>query len=719
MDYEKTVYVNDNQPAVNASNLNKMEQGIYNAVTFGYSADSNAAINKDNYTSFFTNANLAKSNRTYFLSWNITNAMISNLPEYGADAILMTFNAFTTGNHGRVQIFHTNQNHFWHRFEEGSGDNYTYTSWMSIGEKDAYAIGKTNTVILEIDTNNKLYKISGSGYIWGKNNFVNAGGLSTKSVSLNTGTAGTYLMVIRGNNLTIQSQSSYAYKTNDIIVAVLFLNASGVVTTSIWQCGGFAVEEESDPFGIGRQDTVAFTIDDDNHTFTISGSGYIWNKDIFIGVASIGTKSVSLNTGTSSTYFLVIRNSNLMIVAQSSYSYTANDIVIAVLFLNASGVVTTKIWVCGESELLANASYNNVKAISDIKASGDFKITSAGEPIFQYYDVTQGEKYKVYAWNMSGFNTTSPILYLMYSGGTYTSINPVKYNQTWVWDVTVPANCNEIRLYALKDSSAASCSCSYALTKVEGTIIDLIDEKLSGAVLVQNTLNRLTCKIFKKVVCCGDSYTAGYIKNDSSAAIYTNEEFAWPHFMSTLTGNEWINCGCSGCTTITWQSHERGLPAAQAAGRVQAYTIGLMINDAADTENHVPVGTIDDIGTEAQTYYGAMSKIIRELNAISPLAKIFVFTIPNTNSLYNDYNQAVKDIVNAYANTYPVFCLDLNAYHLLYENQSLVNDYINGHYTALGYEQFSEIMAYIMSDFINTHVSSFQNVHKIPYQNET
>jgi hypothetical protein len=49
----------------------------------------------------------------------------------------------------------------------------------------------------------------------------------------------------------------------------------------------------------------------------------------------------------------------------------------------------------------------------------------------------------------------------------------------------------------------------------------------------------------------------------------------------------------------------------------------------------------------------------------------------------------------------------------LYENSSLVNDMVNGHYTAIGYEQFAEIYEYILSEYINNHISEFQNVHEI------
>ena len=226
--------------------------------------------------------------------------------------------------------------------------------------------------------------------------------------------------------------------------------------------------------------------------------------------------------------------------------------------------------------------------------------------------------------------------------------------------------------------------------------------------------NVSTCKIFRKVVCCGDSYTAGYIVDPNGKPHTVNEDYAWPHYMSTLTGNNWYNCGCTGCTVTTWQQHERGLPAAKKLGKSQAYVIGLMINDAT-SNNKVELGSINDIGTDKQTYYAGMSKIIRELNAISPKAKIFVNTCPKSDDVYIGYNQAVRDIVNAYKNQYPVHCIDLAENAEMYENQSLKNDYLLSHYTAVGYEQFAEIYAVILSDYINNHIEDFQDVAFIEY----
>ena len=236
---------------------------------------------------------------------------------------------------------------------------------------------------------------------------------------------------------------------------------------------------------------------------------------------------------------------------------------------------------------------------------------------------------------------------------------------------------------------------------------------------IGNKLNRYTCKIFKKVVCCGDSYTSAYIVDTNDTVHRENEEFAYPHYMATLTGNEWVNCGASGTNAQTWQSSDRGLYKAQLSGKTQAYILALMINDAStDPDRHLDVGTAEDIGTNTSTYYAQYSKIIRELATISPNAFIFLCTIPDTSSQYTDYIDAVKVIYNAYKNTYNVHLLDLYRYRVLYEMASLTGDKRSGHYTAIGYEQFAEIMSYVLSDYINTHVADFIDTAFIEYKYE-
>ena len=184
---------------------------------------------------------------------------------------------------------------------------------------------------------------------------------------------------------------------------------------------------------------------------------------------------------------------------------------------------------------------------------------------------------------------------------------------------------------------------------------------------ITNIVNHMnTIKIFKRVGCVGDSYTSGWTyKTSISDPVRTNEEFAWPHYLATKTGNDYVNLGASGTDVITWQSHTRGLPAAQTAGKCQAYIIGLGINDIA---HELPVGTTADIGTDNETYYGGLSKIVRELKTISPGAIIFILNRPTTDVDYQPYNVAVETLCGIYHDSYNTHFIDLLSHISMFDD---------------------------------------------------
>ena len=228
-----------------------------------------------------------------------------------------------------------------------------------------------------------------------------------------------------------------------------------------------------------------------------------------------------------------------------------------------------------------------------------------------------------------------------------------------------------------------------------------------------------TSAIFRKVVCCGDSYTAGYITDSSGKAHPYNEDYSWVHYMSARTSREWVNCGVSGANVITWQTKAGGLEKARLCGKAQAYVVGLGLNDSskpADKAHYVTLGSEFDIGTKKKTYYAGLSAIIRELHNINPEAVIFVQTIPDSSSKHEKYNKAIRNVCKLYKQSYNVHLLDLYKYQYLYQSSTIRQDAMEGHYTAIGYEQFAENLEYIMSDYINNNVKDFQNVAFIPYE---
>ena len=226
-----------------------------------------------------------------------------------------------------------------------------------------------------------------------------------------------------------------------------------------------------------------------------------------------------------------------------------------------------------------------------------------------------------------------------------------------------------------------------------------------------------TVRIFRKVVCCGDSYTAGYIVDTQDNVNRYNEAYAWPATMARITGNTYVNCGVSGANSAQWLTNQRGLAAAQLSGKAQAYIIGLGLNDSSDdVGRHLDLGTTADIGQDVDTYYGRYSQIIREMALISPSAHIFCTTIPGPTAAQEGYNTAVADIVTAYAETYDVYLVDLDAYRDMFRVASITGDKRSGHYTSIGYEQFGEILTRLISRVINSNLSKFIDVNLIPFE---
>ena len=189
---------------------------------------------------------------------------------------------------------------------------------------------------------------------------------------------------------------------------------------------------------------------------------------------------------------------------------------------------------------------------------------------------------------------------------TYVSVAGLQ-NNPFNWEITTGHNGftgfiyirnNKLYLEKMDSYGARSRDIILAQVFVNGAcnlnqVIWMVGENKKRKIIVDD----LTCSIFEKVVCCGDSFTSGHISTDKGT-YPTNENFSWVRFMEKLTGSTYVNCGHSGANVWTWQTLERGLPKAKTVGKPQAYIIGLGLNDISNSDRAIPLGTIEDIGTE-------------------------------------------------------------------------------------------------------------------------
>ena len=210
----------------------------------------------------------------------------------------------------------------------------------------------------------------------------------------------------------------------------------------------------------------------------------------------------------------------------------------------------------------------------------------------------------------------------------------------------------------------------------------------------------------------GDSLASG--ASNYSGGASDRPIYAWGKFIEREHGIGVTLFSYGGATTRSWLTDSRGATALNNANALDCYLIGLGVNDAYSLGADY-LGSISDIhvGSEsenADTYYGNYSKIIATIKAKSPRAKIFCLTNPKgTGEVSAVYNQAVKDIVSLYSNTY---LIDLIA-DSFYTSDIFKNTWYSAHSTALGYKLIGANIYAHISEIIQNHISEFTDIQWI------
>ncbi len=221
--------------------------------------------------------------------------------------------------------------------------------------------------------------------------------------------------------------------------------------------------------------------------------------------------------------------------------------------------------------------------------------------------------------------------------------------------------------------------------------------------------------IFHTVGCIGDSLASGEsaYKSGGTTGYIDQYPFSWGQCLARMTGNTYYNFSQGGLTTKTWLSSQFATDCFDGNHDCNAYFIGLGQNDKNVS---MTVGTTADINLSdytqnADTYCGNYGKIIQKLKELQPKAKIFCFTDPNPPMDDNNYNNAVKAVVQLFDNCY---LIDLYAYRTRFIGSSFIGQNMRaGHYNATGYQEIAKMIATYVDWFIRQNVSEFTQVEFI------
>lgn len=224
------------------------------------------------------------------------------------------------------------------------------------------------------------------------------------------------------------------------------------------------------------------------------------------------------------------------------------------------------------------------------------------------------------------------------------------------------------------------------------------------------TLSYDFLRCFKDFTVIGDSLACGYTEVGD---VYVGSNKAkqagnnWCTYLCNRLDRTLNNLAVGGSTAKLWR--ESYITTAEDV-TTDCYFVGIGVNDL---RTGLTVGTSADINTSdytqnADSFYGNYDYMINALISYNPNAKIFVFTIPNSESNPGAINTAIKYIASLYEN---VHVIDL---YTLYDFNSgfIASNLYNGHYNPIAYNYMSVLIEKAVNEYIYNNPEDF-NI--IPY----
>lgn len=241
--------------------------------------------------------------------------------------------------------------------------------------------------------------------------------------------------------------------------------------------------------------------------------------------------------------------------------------------------------------------------------------------------------------------------------------------------------------------------------------IDLIREDITDGTI--NNINY--CQIFHKIAGIGDSLMSGEVviyDQDTGANKNTDcYNYSWLSNLCKKIGSEAVHYSRGGRTTQTWLDEYLSTMLSESP-KPSAYFIALGTNDSRLLE----LGSESDCGTNANTFYGLYSRIIREVKNFNPDAPIFCF------SLYFDVRDTsipFSEAIRRMADMYDCYFIDfLNEYYEYSVTGGDVRDKFvySNHFTCAGYVRVSEQILNLVNKAIYDNEDRFRKI-AINYKN--
>ena len=172
----------------------------------------------------------------------------------------------------------------------------------------------------------------------------------------------------------------------------------------------------------------------------------------------------------------------------------------------------------------------------------------------------------------------------------------------------------------------------------------------------------------------GDSFASGSLKVGDEWGGQTSNT-TWGAMIARKWGTNMLHLASSGLSTRSWLAHYNGLAKLNASDAQDIYYCVLGINDFWSLGLDY-IGTIDDVESGADTFYGNYGKIIKAIEAKASKAKIILFGIADPSAVATSFNVAIE----ALANHFDVPYVDQKT-DGLFTSSYYLNNMVGGHPT--------------------------------------
>ncbi len=212
--------------------------------------------------------------------------------------------------------------------------------------------------------------------------------------------------------------------------------------------------------------------------------------------------------------------------------------------------------------------------------------------------------------------------------------------------------------------------------------------------------------IFRTIAFVGDSLSSGEFESrdeEGKPGYHDLFEYSWGQYIARKNGLTAYNFSRGGMSTKEYVesfAYQKGFWGADKA--CQAYVIALGVNDIYNM--NMEIGSIDDIDSDKSTFVRYYAEIIKRYKKISPDAKFFFVTFPNTNTPHRDDKtlgmiDALYSLAEYFDNSYVI---DLYHYGPVHDERFKEKFYLHYHLNPSGYVLTARIIdSYI--DYIIRH----------------